>query len=123
MTGSIEDFAKSLPKIDGWDEAIQIYRETNDVENFLRIELDGIHESPNFGMQMVYAIGHGGLLYDGGIEGLFYFPNMPMGEWFGKNRDDRNVKAIPLYKINRIRLLQVSPEESYSKTTDSTFKK
>ena len=54
----IGDFVSGLPEIDH-DEAKIIYKEAENVEHFLRVELEARFSTIDAGMKMVYVIGKG----------------------------------------------------------------
>ena len=116
MSGSIEDFVSSLPIVN-WDEARRIYEQALNTEGFPKIQLEGAHEQLRAGVQMVYVIGRGKICYNGLVvdrDSLFYFSCLTTKEvGFKRRRNNGDVDAIPLERIDRIKLVQVSSEDCY----------
>ena len=111
MIKSIESFVDSLPNVDDWIEAKRRYIESSDVSAFPRVEMHGAFELSKVGVQMVYVIGKGKAEYlSETVDSLFYFNCMVTRDFFKKEKDGSEVKAISINRIKEIRLAQVSED-------------
>ena len=111
MITGIESFVNTLPIVNGWDEAKRRYIESLDVSDFSRVELYGAFELSRAGVQMVYLIGRGKVEYSSEkTDSLFYFNCMITKDFFKKEKNGDEVKAIPINRIKEIRLVQVSED-------------
>lgn len=108
MVKSIESFVDSLSIVDGWTEAKRRYIESSDPSTFSRVEMHAAYELSRVGVQMVYVIGKGKVDYAyEKIDSLFYFNCMVTRDFFKKEKDGDEVRAIPIDRIKEIKLVQL----------------
>ena len=78
---------------------------------FSRVEMHAAYELSRIGVQMVYVIGKGDVDYSfKNIDSLFYFNCMVTRNFFKKEKDGDEVKAVPVDRIKEIKLIQLSLE-------------